>query len=111
MKDLEDYKQYLIDEKNKYNPITLKEAEEKLNLIINPNEKLSFQLNKEEIYKSAKKQLLFLKSMVVTAKKCKEFQLKDPIDFIENIEMLSLLVNYLENDKELKEQNQTLKKI
>ncbi len=73
-----------------------------LNNIQNTYDKLPFSIDQIDILEYAKKELIHKKALVIAMRKS-NIEYKDPITYLKEIEMLELLVNYLQNDPIVKE--------
>ena len=86
--------------KDNYDEFTL--AIFKLRNIENAHEKLPYQIDKVKILNYVQKELINKKAFNIAMVKS-DMPLNDPIEFINEIEILELLLNYLKNDPSLKE--------
>lgn len=90
----------ILEEDKIKNPTKYKEAYDKLNTIVDVNNELSFEINKQEMFESIEKELLELKATII-AYRTSGIELSNPVSTINDLQIYTLLYNYLKNDKDL----------
>ncbi len=75
-----------------------------MDLIKADKAELPFEINKLEVYKEAKKNLLTLKAVLYAFKQC-NIELNNPVEHLNEIKAYSLLIDYLEKDKTVDTEN------
>ena len=93
----------ILEEDKIKNPIKYKEVYDKLNTIVDVNNELSFKINKQEMFELIEKKLLELKATII-AYRMSGIELSNPVSTLNDIEIYTLLYNYLKNDKELEDE-------
>lgn len=89
-----------IEKERKMNPELFDKSQQKLDFINNPHAELPFAIDKKEILAEVRKRLLEAKCVLVAFRK-EGISINDPVTFLTDIEIYSLLVEYLENDNTL----------
>ena len=89
-----------IEKEREKNPELFEKSQHKLDFIKNPHAELPFAIDKKEILSEVRKRLLEAKCVLVDFRK-EGITINDPVTYLTDIEIYSLLVEYLENDNTL----------